>query len=45
MAQLALVDAPVLAEEVGGGGVLEERITDGFQPFQVDGIIGVGHGE
>ena len=45
MGELALVYVGVLAEEVAGDGVLEEGVPDGLQPLQVDGVVGVGHGE
>ena len=43
--ELALVDVRVLAEKVAGDGVLQEGVSDGLQPLEVDGIVAVAHGE
>ncbi len=43
MGELPLVYVGMLAEEVGGDGVLQEGVPDGLQAFQVDGVVRVGH--
>ena len=45
VAQPALVDGGVDAEQVRGRRVLQERVPDRLQPLQVDGVVGVGHGQ
>lgn len=45
MAEFAFVDVVVSAIEVGGDRVLEERVADRFEAFEIDSIVGVGHGK
>ena len=43
VAQTALVDARVLAVEVGGDAELEERVADRLQPLQAEEVVRVRH--
>ena len=45
MGELPLVYVGMLAVEVAGDGVLQEGVPNGLQSFQVNGIVGIGHGQ
>ena len=45
VAEPPLVQTRVSAVEIRRDGVLQEGVADGLQSLEVDGVVGVGHGE
>jgi hypothetical protein len=45
MAEFALMNEGMLTEQVAGNGILEKRVSNGLQSFQVDSIVTITHGE
>lgn len=45
MTQLPLMDRFVVTEQICGDGIFEEGVSDGFESFEIQSVIGIGHGE